>query len=258
LPLPLPLPPPTADGQALPALVPTSPAPDDNNPPQKPKQIGFGVSVTQGYGLLLARRGPSSWSPPLPLKIDGCSLGAVAGYAEQRTLLALASDAEVREFCCCASSGEEGSGKKSSSKKGGGQGRRLKIGLDLTLGLGKRLNQSASVDAKAKAAATGGEQPASAAAPAAPTPATTRAFTLSKGYIVDVSLRGLFVEPDADDLARAYGEGITAEDVLFGGAGGEGGRGDGGELVTAPAEAALLYRALKAAEEGGVAGGVKA
>lgn len=201
----------------------------------------------------------------MPLKIDGCSLGAVAGYAEQRTLLALATDGEVRELC--SGGGGKGSGKGGSNNKNNNnnKGRRVKVGLDLTLGMGKRLNQSASVDAKAAAGGSrggGGERAASASASAAPSaPAaatTTRAFTLSKGYIVDVSLRGLFVEPDADDLARAYGEGITPDDVLFGGAEGgcegEGGGGAGAGLVTAPAETALLYNGLRALEEGAVVG----
>lgn len=216
------------------------------------------MSVTQGYGLLLARRPSSSsissWSPPLPLKIDGCSLGAVAGYAEQRTLLALATDAELREFCSSGGGDDEqnnGTNKKKKTLWGGKGGGRRKVGLELTLGLGSRLNQTKSVEQRQGG---GGGTAASASAASSPAPTTTRAFTLSKGYIVDVSLRGLFVEPDADDMARAYGEGITAEDVLFGGGGGGGGGAGGDEgLVTSPPEAALLYRALKAAEEGGAA-----
>jgi hypothetical protein len=35
-----------------------------------------------------------------------------------------------------------------------------------------------------------------------------------RGYIVDVSLKGTSVEPDADDMAAAYGEGTTPADVL--------------------------------------------
>jgi hypothetical protein len=205
----------------------------------------------------------------VPLKVDGCSLGAVVGYSEQRTLLALATEAEVRELCGGGGGGGDGAGGSAGNDDGHGghaaasrQGRRVKVGLDLNLGLGKRLNQSASVDAKQQGVAAGGGgggedgSEHAAAATAAP---TTRAFTLSKGFIVDVSLRGLFVEPDVDDLARAYGEGITAEDVLFGvgaggGAGGsggiEGGAATTAALVRAPPEAALLYRALQAAEQG--------
>jgi hypothetical protein len=37
---------------------------------------------------------------------------------------------------------------------------------------------------------------------------------LCRGYIVDVSLKGTSVEPDADDMAAAYGEGTTPSDVL--------------------------------------------
>lgn len=95
-------------------------------------KIGFGISVTQGYGLLLARTDtnkgggagggavsgggggghqqqeaatasssspPSSpWSAPLPLKVDGFSLGAVAGYSEQRSVVLLGSDDDVAVF----------------------------------------------------------------------------------------------------------------------------------------------------------------
>lgn len=71
-------------------------------------KIGFGISVTQGYGLLVARRPPGGagagtgggggWSAPLPLKVDGFSLGAVAGYSEQRSVILLGSDDDVAVF----------------------------------------------------------------------------------------------------------------------------------------------------------------
>ncbi len=35
-----------------------------------------------------------------------------------------------------------------------------------------------------------------------------------RGYIVDVSLKGTSVEPDADDMEAAYGEGTSPADVL--------------------------------------------
>ncbi len=63
-------------------------------------QIGFGISVTQGYGLIVMRKAnsPSGWSAPLPLKVDGFSMGAVMGYSEQKTVVVLGSDEEVAVF----------------------------------------------------------------------------------------------------------------------------------------------------------------
>jgi hypothetical protein len=59
---------------------------------------------------------------------------------------------------------------------------------------------------------------ARAAAERVPRPATTRTkdtFTRTRrGYIVDVSLKGTSVEPDADDMEAAYGEGTSPADVL--------------------------------------------
>lgn len=37
-------------------------------------------------------------SAPLPLKVDGFSMGAVMGYSEQHTLLLMTDDAEVETF----------------------------------------------------------------------------------------------------------------------------------------------------------------
>lgn len=37
-------------------------------------------------------------SAPLPLKVDGFSMGAVMGYSEQHTLLLLTDDTEVETF----------------------------------------------------------------------------------------------------------------------------------------------------------------
>lgn len=42
-----------------------------------------------------------SWpcrSAPLPLKVDGFSMGAVVGYSEQHTLLLMTTDEEVEAF----------------------------------------------------------------------------------------------------------------------------------------------------------------
>eukprot|EP00878_Enallax_costatus_P042921 GHUV01050437.1.p1 GENE.GHUV01050437.1~~GHUV01050437.1.p1 ORF type:complete len:147 (+),score=23.90 GHUV01050437.1:387-827(+) len=63
-------------------------------------KIGFGISVTQGYGLVLLRQpnAPSGWSAPLPLKVDGFSMGAVMGYSEQHTLILLTTDEEIDVF----------------------------------------------------------------------------------------------------------------------------------------------------------------
>lgn len=37
-------------------------------------------------------------SAPLPIKVDGFSMGAVMGYSEQHTLLLMTSDEEVETF----------------------------------------------------------------------------------------------------------------------------------------------------------------
>jgi lipid-binding SYLF domain-containing protein len=37
-------------------------------------------------------------SAPLPLKVDGCSVGAVMGYSEQKTLLLLTNEEEINVF----------------------------------------------------------------------------------------------------------------------------------------------------------------
>jgi lipid-binding SYLF domain-containing protein len=56
-----------------------------------------------------------------------------------------------------------------------------------------------------------------------------------RGYIVDVSLKGTSLEPDADDMTSAYGEGVTPADVLTG-------------SVRPPKQAQLLYNALAVLE----------
>ena len=52
-----------------------------------------------------------------------------------------------------------------------------------------------------------------------------------RGYIVDVSLHGTSVEPDVDDIASCYGEGVTPADILTG-------------KVKPTKEAAILYKAI--------------
>lgn len=37
-----------------------------------------------------------------------------------------------------------------------------------------------------------------------------------RGYLVDVSLNGTSIEPDADDIEAAYGAGVTPSDILTG------------------------------------------
>eukprot|EP00879_Flechtneria_rotunda_P014332 GHRR01014972.1.p1 GENE.GHRR01014972.1~~GHRR01014972.1.p1 ORF type:complete len:220 (+),score=40.04 GHRR01014972.1:43-702(+) len=92
-------------------------------------KIGFGISVTQGYGLVVTRQPNSAggWSAPLPLKVDGFSMGAVMGYSEQHTLLLLTSNEETRQFL--------------------NDKRTMKVGLDLGLNVGKKLNENKSMDA---------------------------------------------------------------------------------------------------------------
>jgi SH3 domain-containing YSC84-like protein 1 len=54
---------------------------------------------------------------------------------------------------------------------------------------------------------------------------------ICRGYIVDVSLHGTSVEPDTDDIASCYGEGVTPADILTG-------------KVKPTKEAAILYKAI--------------
>ncbi|GBF99172.1 hypothetical protein Rsub_11617 [Raphidocelis subcapitata] len=159
-------------------------------------KIGFGISVTQGYGLIVMRQAnsPSGWSAPLPLKVDGFSMGAVMGYSEQKTVVVLGSEEDVADK------------------------RSLKMGLDFGLSLGKKVNRNATVDSETTKKVAEGDS-------------KTRAFTISKGYIVDVSLKGTSLEPDADDMVSAYGDGVTPADVLTG-------------TVRPPKQAQLLYNAL--------------
>lgn len=58
---------------------------------------------------------------------------------------------------------------------------------------------------------------------------------LTRGFIVDVSLKGTSLEHDVDDMEAAYGEGTTPADVL-------------GGVVRPPKQAQLLYNALAAVE----------
>ncbi|KIZ00377.1 hypothetical protein MNEG_7589 [Monoraphidium neglectum] len=186
----------------LPPVMPaTLPAPC---PRRAHTQIGFGISVTQGYGLLVMRQpnAPSGWSAPLPLKVDGFSMGAVMGYSEQKSVVVLGSEEDVAVFL--------------KDK------RSLKMGLDFGLSLGKKVNHNATVDSETTKKAAEGES-------------KTRAFTISKGFIVDVSLKGTSLEHDVDDMEAAYGEGTTPADVLQG-------------SVRAPKQAQLLYNVLSQIE----------
>jgi hypothetical protein len=75
-------------------------------------------------------------SAPLPLKVDGFSMGAVMGYSEQHTCMLLCSEEEVQNFCKvraqgarwrieCRGEEEQQEGLGWSSKQGltAGQGR---------------------------------------------------------------------------------------------------------------------------------------
>lgn len=168
-------------------------------------KVGFGISVTQGYGLVMARLPDSQfgWSAPLPVKVDGFSFGAVMGYKEQHTIICLANDADIMAF---------------KADK-----RAMKIGMDFGVDLGGKVNKNKAVDSQSaqKDSSTG---------------ATTQTFTISKGYLVDVSLNGTSVEPDTDDIEAAYGANVHSAEILQG-------------RISAPRETQLLYNALKAIED---------
>ncbi|KAG2440240.1 hypothetical protein HXX76_004352 [Chlamydomonas incerta] len=148
-------------------------------------KVGFGVSVTQGYGLLIARlpNSPSGWSAPLPIKVDGFSVGAVMGYNEQHTLISLATDNDIQAFL--------------KDK------RAMKIGLDFGVNMGDKVDKNAVLNTQtAQTDAASGVK--------------TRIYTLSKGMMVDVSMQGTSVEPDVEDIANCYGQHVTPGDILTG------------------------------------------
>ncbi|MEW5306314.1 MAG: hypothetical protein WDW36_008785 [Sanguina aurantia] len=167
----------------------------------KTDKIGFGISITQGYGLVVARLPGTTygWSAPMPIKVDGFSVGAVMGFTQHNTVICLATDKDIQAFTA--------------------DKRAYKIGLDFGINLGDQVNESAALNTQ-----TGQTCDV--------TGAKTKVFTLSKGYLVDVSMQGTSVEPDKDDIKAAYGPDVTPSDVL-------GGR------IPAPREAKLLYKQLR-------------
>jgi hypothetical protein len=59
----------------------------------------------------------------------------------------------------------------------------------------------------------------------------TKAFTLSKGVMVDMSLKGTSVETDQEDIQACYGPQVTPSEILNG-------------SVAPPVEAVLLYNTI--------------
>ncbi|MEW5302161.1 MAG: hypothetical protein WDW36_004968 [Sanguina aurantia] len=150
----------------------------------KTRKIGFGISVTQGYGLLMARlpNTASGWSAPVPIKVDGFSVGAVLGFSDQNTIVCLATDQDLQAFLS--------------------ENRAMKIGLDFGL-VGEKVDKSVAVNTQ-----TGQTDSV--------TGQHTRSFTISKGKMVDVSVAGTSVEPDLEDISEIYGEYVTMKDLLTG------------------------------------------
>lgn len=165
----------------------------------KTDKVGFGISITQGYGLVIAKSSTraSGWSAPLPVKVDGFSLGAVIGFSEQQTLIALANDDDINAF---------------KAEK-----RAMKLGVDIGLSLGDKYNKTLGMDTQN---IQSGEH------------TKTKAFTISKGMLVDVAFKGASVEADMEDIANSYGKQVTPADILSG-------------TAMAPREAALLYGELR-------------
>lgn len=58
-------------------------------PPHLPR------TLTQMLRRILA---PNNRSAPLPIKVDGFSVGAVMGFSEQHTVITLATDADIQAF----------------------------------------------------------------------------------------------------------------------------------------------------------------
>lgn len=166
----------------------------------KTDKIGFGLSITQGYGLVIARSAnrPSGWSAPLPVKVDGFSVGAVMGFSEQHTIICLATEEEITNF---------------KQDK-----RAMKVGLEMALNLKDMLNKDLAVDTQDLQMGESGLK--------------TKAFTISKGVMMDMSLKGTSVETDVEDIVNCYGSQVTPADILNG-------------SVSPPREATLLYNAIK-------------
>mmetsp|Transcript_20979 Transcript_20979/g.45936 ORF Transcript_20979/g.45936 Transcript_20979/m.45936 type:complete len:242 (+) Transcript_20979:124-849(+) len=150
----------------------------------KTDKVGFGISITQGYGLVLARapHRPSGWSAPLPIKVDGFSLGAVIGFSAQQTIVCLATDNDIDAF---------------KADK-----RAMKIGVEFGLSMLEKFDKTTSFDTQETQ--TGEVY-------------KTKAFTItSRGVLVDVAFKGVSVEPDTEDIEASYGKSVKPADILNG------------------------------------------
>lgn len=165
----------------------------------KTDKVGFGISITQGYGLVIARapHRPSGWSAPLPIKVDGFSMGAVIGFSEQQTLVCFANDADINSF---------------KAEK-----RAMKLGVDIGLSMMDKYEKALEYDTD-QITQTGAV-------------IHTKAFTVSKGVLMDVAFKGASVESDFEDIQGSYGEKVTPSAILNG-------------EVSPPREATILYNLL--------------
>jgi len=149
----------------------------------KAEKVGFGISITQGYGLVIARapHRPSGWSAPLPIKVDGFSVGAVMGFSSQDSIVCLANDDDINAF---------------KAKK-----KAMKLGVDIGLSLMDKFDQHVGYDTQNMQSA---EQ------------INSRAFTINKGVLFDVAFKGVSVEADFEDIEASYGKSVSAADILNG------------------------------------------
>eukprot|EP00798_Chlamydomonas_sp_ICE-L_P010209 gene10209-8126_t len=132
----------------------------------KTDKVGLGISIIQGHGLVIQK------APDRP---SGC-FGAVIGFSEQLTLLALADEKEIDAF---------------KAEK-----RSMKLGVDIGLSLQDKFDMSRSIN------------PVEAI--------QTRVFTISKGMLVDFAFKGTSVEANMDDIEDSYGKKVTPADILNG------------------------------------------
>lgn len=165
----------------------------------KTDKVGFGVSITQGHGLVIAKapHRPSGWSAPLPVRLDGFSVGAVIGFSAQETIVCLANDDDVNAF---------------KAEK-----RAMKLGVDIGLSMMDKYDKAIELDTQ-NVMQTGDNM-------------RTRAFTISRGMLVDVAFKGVSVEVDYEDIEASYGQKVTSSDILDGN-------------VAPPREATILYNII--------------
>lgn len=172
----------------------------------KTDKIGFGVSITQGHGLVIARapHRPSGWSAPLPVRLDGFSIGAVVGISSQDSLICLANDDDINSF----------KAKKKALKMGVDIG----VSVDVNVkGMTMKYDKALAYDTQ-NITQTGDKF-------------NTKAFTISKGTMIDLALNGISVEVDYEDIEASYGATVTATDILEGN-------------VSPPREATILYNLI--------------